>query len=37
LDEQIKAGMTEQEIRQTWKDSLDEYKNKREKYLLYPN
>lgn len=35
LQEQIKKGMTESEIRQSWKPSLDEYKKKRVKYLLY--
>ena len=33
---QIEAGMTESEIRQTWQQELDEYKQMRKKYLLYP-
>ncbi len=35
--EQIKKGMTEAEIRATWKPGLDEYKKTRKKYLLYPD
>lgn len=33
--EQLKSGKTEAEIRATWKNGLDEFKVKREKYLLY--
>lgn len=36
LKQQIKAGLTEQEIRQTWQADLEKYKKLREKYLLYP-
>ncbi|HEY9007268.1 MAG TPA: DUF1343 domain-containing protein [Ohtaekwangia sp.] len=36
LKQQIKDGLTEDEIRETWKADLDSYKLKREKYLLYP-
>jgi len=36
LKEQIKQGMSEKEIKATWKKELDEYKEKRKKYLLYP-
>lgn len=35
LKEQIKKGMTEEEIRATWKADLDKYKAMRKKYLLY--
>jgi len=33
--EQIKKGMTEEEIRATWQADLDKYKAMRKKYLLY--
>jgi uncharacterized protein YbbC (DUF1343 family) len=33
--EQIKRGMTEEEIRATWKEGLDKYKEIRKKYLMY--
>ncbi|MEX8548764.1 MAG: exo-beta-N-acetylmuramidase NamZ domain-containing protein [Mucilaginibacter sp.] len=33
--EQISAGKTEQEIRQSWEPGLSEYKLMRKKYLLY--
>lgn len=36
LKEQIKKGMTEQQIKQTWQKDLDEYKDMRKKYLIYP-
>ncbi len=36
LKKQIKAGMSEKQIRQTWQDDLANYKKLREKYLLYP-
>ncbi|HEY3402187.1 MAG TPA: DUF1343 domain-containing protein [Ohtaekwangia sp.] len=35
LKEQIKEGLTEAQIRETWKKDLDVFKEKREKYLLY--
>jgi uncharacterized protein YbbC (DUF1343 family) len=35
LKKQILAGKTEAEIRESWKAGLEEYKLKREKYLLY--
>lgn len=35
LQEQIKAGMTEAEIRDTWKDDIAAFKKVRKKYLLY--
>lgn len=36
LKQQIKDGLTEEQIRASWKPGLDEFKNKRNKYLLYP-
>ena len=36
LKQQIKDGLTEEQIRETWKAGLEEYGKKREKYLLYP-
>ena len=35
LENQIKAGLNEEEIRQTWQDGLDDFRKKRKKYLLY--
>jgi uncharacterized protein YbbC (DUF1343 family) len=35
LREQIKKGMTDQQIHATWKKGLDAFKEKRKKYLLY--
>lgn len=35
LQEQIKAGLSEEEIRASWADELAEYKSMRKKYLLY--
>ncbi|MES2004188.1 MAG: DUF1343 domain-containing protein [Bacteroidota bacterium] len=37
LMEQIKAGKTEAEIRQSWQPKLDAFKKIRKKYLLYPD
>lgn len=37
LMEQIKAGKTEAEIRQSWQPKLDLFKKIRKKYLLYPD
>lgn len=34
---QIRAGMSEQEIRKTWEPKLSEFKQIRKKYLLYPD
>ena len=34
--EQIVAGVSEEEIRQSWEPGLSQYKQKRVKYLLYP-
>ncbi len=35
LKEQIKKGMTEEQIRATWQPGLDQYRSLRAKYLLY--
>ncbi len=35
LIKQIKSGMSEEEIKQSWKNELDDYKKMRKKYLLY--
>jgi uncharacterized protein YbbC (DUF1343 family) len=35
LQNQIKSGLSEEEIRASWKDELDKYKEIRKKYLLY--
>ena len=35
LIKQIKLGLTEQQIRATWKEDLDTYKELRKRYLLY--
>lgn len=37
LRKQIIAGATEDEIRASWSDDLDAYKEMRKKYLLYPD
>jgi uncharacterized protein YbbC (DUF1343 family) len=36
LQEQIESGLSEEEIRATWQDSLEKFKKMREDYLLYP-
>jgi uncharacterized protein YbbC (DUF1343 family) len=36
LQQQIKDGLTEQQIRESWVKGLEEYKVIRKKYLLYP-
>lgn len=36
LRQQVKDGLTEDQIRETWKKDLDVYKEMRKKYLLYP-
>lgn len=36
LRNQIKSGLTEAQIKQSWKDELDAYRTMRNKYLLYP-
>lgn len=35
LQQQIEAGLSEDEIRANWKEGLDKYKKIREKYLIY--
>ncbi|MBP6074427.1 MAG: DUF1343 domain-containing protein [Flavobacterium sp.] len=35
LREQIESGMTEKEIRKTWQEGLEQFKEVRKKYLLY--
>ena len=37
LIRQIRAGMSEEEIRNSWKEELTAYKEMRKKYLLYPD
>jgi len=36
LKQQIKDGLTEEQIRASWQPGLEEFKTKRIKYLLYP-
>ncbi len=36
LKEQIKKGMSEEDIKDTWRKELNQYKAMRKKYLLYP-
>ena len=35
LRQQIKAGLTEAQIRESWKEGLEKYREMRKKYLLY--
>ncbi|HEY5690895.1 MAG TPA: DUF1343 domain-containing protein, partial [Cyclobacteriaceae bacterium] len=35
LRKQIESGMSEDAIRQTWKEELDAFKMKRSRYLIY--
>ena len=35
LEEQIKSGVSEKEIRSSWLPGINKYKNMRKKYLLY--
>ena len=37
LRDQVKAGWTEQQIRESWEPKLGQFKQKRKKYLLYPD
>ena len=37
LRKQIEAGLTEDEIRISWMEELNDYKTLRRKYLLYPD
>jgi uncharacterized protein YbbC (DUF1343 family) len=36
LQEQIKKGLTEEQIKASWREELDMYNVIRKKYLLYP-
>jgi uncharacterized protein YbbC (DUF1343 family) len=36
LKQQVRAGMSEDQIRETWKKDLETYQEMRRKYLLYP-
>ena len=35
LEEQIKSGISEKEIRNSWLPGINKYKTMRKKYLLY--
>ena len=37
LEDQIKAGMSAEEIKATWQPGLDSFKQVRKKYLMYPD
>ncbi|MGV3539785.1 MAG: exo-beta-N-acetylmuramidase NamZ family protein [Rufibacter sp.] len=37
LQQQVMAGLSEKEIRDSWKPGLDTYKKMRKQYLLYPD
>ena len=37
LQKQIEKGLSEKEIRETWKDGIEDFKITRKKYLLYPD
>lgn len=37
LQHQIEGGMSEDEIRATWKSGLEKFKEMRKKYLIYPD
>lgn len=37
LQEQVKAGWSEQRIRESWEPQLSQFKQKRKNYLLYPD
>ena len=36
LKEQIRSGMTEEQIRDSWKSELDAFRMVRARYLIYP-
>ncbi|WP_298338470.1 DUF1343 domain-containing protein [uncultured Algibacter sp.] len=36
LQKQIEAGLSEEAIKATWQDGLEQFKNTRKKYLIYP-
>ena len=35
LRKQVKQGLSEKQIRESWEPALSEYKTMREKYLIY--
>lgn len=37
LQQQIESGMSEEEIRATWKAGIEKFKEMRKKYLIYPD
>lgn len=37
LQQQIEGGMSEEEIRATWKSGIEKFKEMRKKYLIYPD
>lgn len=37
LEKQIKEGLSEEQIRKTWEPGIKAFKEKRKKYLLYPD
>jgi uncharacterized protein YbbC (DUF1343 family) len=37
LRKQIRAGLSEDEIRESWQEDLNAYRELREKYMLYPD
>ena len=37
LAKQVKAGVSEEEIRKSWQDGIKKYKLVRHKYLIYPD
>ncbi len=37
LQKQIEKGLSEKEIKETWKDGIEDFKITRKKYLLYPD
>jgi uncharacterized protein YbbC (DUF1343 family) len=37
LQDQIKKGLSENEIKKSWQNDLESFKTKRKKYLLYPD
>jgi uncharacterized protein YbbC (DUF1343 family) len=37
LQEQIKGGLAEAEIRKSWEPGLEKFRAMRKKYLLYPD
>ena len=37
MQQQIEGGMSEEEIRATWKPGLERFKEMRKKYLIYPD